>query len=270
MLDFRIIRVAIGRPFADAYSFLADGRNFSAWGGGDPGTAVEALGGNDWLVQIDGNMVVLRYSAPNQYGILDHQAYRQGQQPGRTTPVRLYANDEGAELAFTHFRPTDYSDEQFASGAEWLESDLMRLKTFMEKDRPPLAMLESRILSLSIERTVKDVYRFLAEPRNFPSWASLTGHRFEHRGGRDWLADTAAGERIVRFCEPNQFGVLDHALFAVGEAPTTNPMRVVANEEGTLLTYTCFQRPGTSDEKFASTVEWIMTDFLTLKAVLEF
>ncbi|MHB1110220.1 MAG: hypothetical protein ACYCZU_07895 [Devosia sp.] len=269
MLDFKIIAIAIGRSYADAYRFLADARNFSAWGGGDPGAAVTGLGGNDWLVQVDSNKLVLRYSNPNSYGILDYKAFRPGEEPGFATPVRLYRNLDGCELTFTYFHRPGLSEGQFASGAEWLESYLLRLKTVLEKDRPPRLMFISRIISLSIERPVKDVFRFLIEPRNFMQWASVTGLRFEHLGGRDWLADTAAGPRIIRFIEPNDYGVVDHAVFPEDEAPVFGPMRVVANGEGTLLVYTFFRRPGLSDEKFESTVEWITTDLMMLKTVLE-
>jgi len=268
--DFKIIKIGISRSYADAYGFLADARNFSVWGGGDPGTAVTALGGSDWLVQVDeGKQVVLRYSQANRHGILDFQAFRPGTQPGPAIPARLYPNGEGAELTYTYFRGPDLSAEQFTSGVEWLESDLLRLKTFLEKDRAPLSMFNSRIISVSIGRPVRDVYRFVIHPWNFPKWASLTGHRFEHRGGRDWLANTAAGPRVIRFGEPNDFGVLDHAVFAEGETPIFGPMRVVANEEGTLLTYTAFQRSGVSDEKFKSTVEWITSDLMTARSLLE-
>lgn len=270
MLDYKIIKIGIGRSYADAYGFLADARNFSAWGGGDPQTAIVGLGGNDWQVQIDGRKVVLRYSEPNPHGILDYRAFPLGDnEPGPLTPVRLYPNGEGCELAFIYFQSREMSEERFISGAEWIESDLLRLKAFLEKDWPLRHIYNSRILSISIERPVKEVFRFLIEPRNFPQWASLTGHRFEHRGGRDWLADTTQGPRIIRFAEPNNLGILDHAVFAEGEQPVFGPMRVVANEEATLLTYTFFQRPGLSDEKFESTVEWITTDLLTMKTLLE-
>jgi hypothetical protein len=269
VLDFKVIKIAIRRSYANTYGFLADARNFSVWGGGDPDTPVIGLGGNDWLVQVDGNKIVLRYAEPNPYGILDYRAFRQGEKPGAATPVRLNPNQDGCELVFAYYRRPGHSDEQFASGAEWLESDLLRLKVFLEKDDPEVPMLGSTVIGLGIERPVADAYRFLIEPRNFTKWAALTGHRYEHIGGRDWVADTAAGTRIVRFGEPNGYGVVDHAVFAEDETPLVNPMRVVANEEGTLLTYTCFQRPGMSAEKFASTVEWLTADLLTLKTVLE-
>lgn len=269
MLDFKVIKITIARSYADAYSFLADARNLAAWGGTDPQTGMVDLGDNRWRVQIDGSLIVVRYSDPNPYGILDYRGGSLGHETEALTPCRLYPNNEGCELALTFFRREGVSEESFISGSEWIESDLLRIKTFLEKDHPPRPMFESRIIALPIERPVADVYRYLAEPRNFAQWASLTGHRFEHRGGRDWLADTAAGPRIIRFIEPNAYGVLDHAVFPEGEAPVFGPMRVVANEEGTLLTYTFFQRPGLSDEKFESTVEWITTDLMTAKALLE-
>jgi uncharacterized protein YndB with AHSA1/START domain len=267
VLDFKIIKIGIGRSYADAYSFLADARNFAAWGGPDQQTEMVGLGDNQWQFQLDGTLMVVRYSEPNAYGILDYQG--SPQEGGPVTPCRLCPNQEGCELTLTHFRREGRSEESYLSGAEWIESDLLRLKSFLEKDHPPRPMFESRIISLSIDRPVKEVFRFFSEPRNFAQWASLTGHRFEHRGGRDWLADTAAGPRIIRFIEPNEYGVLDHAVFPEGEEPVFGPMRVVANEEGTLLTYSFFRRPDLSDEKFESTVEWITTDLMTAKTLLE-
>jgi hypothetical protein len=269
VLDYRILKVEIGRSFAAVYGFLADGRNFSAWGGGDPGTTVEHLGGNDWLVQMDARKLVLRYSKRNALGIMDTEIILHGETAGWMRPIRLYPNRSGSELLLIQFRRPGATEEQYASEAEWINSDLLRIKSFLEKGRPEETMLRSRVISLAIERPVRDTYRLLSDPANFPKWASLTGHRFEHQGGRDWLADTAAGPRVVRFCEPNDLGVLDHAVFGEGEEPIVGPMRVVANEEGTILHYTFFQRPGLSDEKFDSTIEWITTDLMTAKSLLE-
>lgn len=269
MLDHKIIRVAIGRSFGDVYGFLADGRNFSAWGGSDPGAAVEPLDDGDWQTRLDGRKLVVRCSERNIYGILDYRSAWDGSEFGAVTPVRVYANLEGSEFVFTYFRRPGFSDGRFVSGADWIESDLLGLKSYLEKDWRERRMLKSSIVSLSIERPVASVYRFLADPQNYPKWASLTGHRFERRGERDWFADTAAGPRIIRFAERNGYGVLDHAFFAEGETPITNPMRVVTNGQDTLLTYTGFQRPGMSDEKFASTMEWINADLLAAKSLLE-
>ena len=130
-------------------------------------------------------------------------------------------------------------------------------------------MLRSHTISTAIKRSASDVYTYLAEPKNFPKWAAVVGPSFTQIGATDWLCETAMGERVVRFCERNTFGVLDHAVFKRGDEPITTPMRVIANGEGCLVTYTFFQRPGTSDEQFASTIEWITSDFLVLQSLLD-
>lgn len=130
-------------------------------------------------------------------------------------------------------------------------------------------MRASRTITLSIDRPVAMVAAFLAEPLNYPKWAAITGPKFEHRGGLVWLVDTPMGPRLIQFIPPNPYGVVDHATYKEGDEPIFMPMRVVANEEGTELIYTFFQRPGMSDEALESTIEWIRSDLWVLKSVLE-
>jgi uncharacterized protein YndB with AHSA1/START domain len=132
-------------------------------------------------------------------------------------------------------------------------------------------MRRSQTIALQIERPYAAVYKFLADPRNFAQWAAVDSASFVPIGDEtnDWRAMTPGGLRHYRFTPINGFGVLDHALFVPGEVPMFTPMRVFANEEGTELTFTFFRRAGMSDEEFDSTIEWITTDFLTLKSVLE-
>jgi uncharacterized protein YndB with AHSA1/START domain len=130
-------------------------------------------------------------------------------------------------------------------------------------------MRRSHTITLQIERPYAAVYKFLADPRNFSQWAAVDEATFAPLGDGDWRAMTPGGLRHYRFTPPNQYGVLDHAQFVPGETPLFTPMRIVANEEGSELTFTFFRRAGMSDAEFDSTIEWITTDFLTLKSVLE-
>jgi len=130
-------------------------------------------------------------------------------------------------------------------------------------------MRRSHTITLQIDRPYAAVYKFMADPRNFSQWAAVDEGTFEPLGGGDWRAMTAGGLRHYRFTPPNAYGVLDHAQFVPGEVPLFNPMRIFANEDSTELQFTFFQRAGMSDEAFVSTVEWITTDFLTLKSLLE-
>lgn len=130
-------------------------------------------------------------------------------------------------------------------------------------------MFKSRTISIPIHRPYDEVYDFLAEPRNFPSWASNLGSDFVQVDGPEWATTTRTGRVILRFAPRNAYGVLDHQVFAEGSAPHTTPMRLVANDGGCEIIYTQFQRAGMSDEAFASEIEWVTSDFEALRSLLE-
>ena len=130
-------------------------------------------------------------------------------------------------------------------------------------------MRRSHTFSIAIARDYEAVHAYLAEPLNFPQWAAIEAGSFEPLANGDWSGLTPFGFRHFRFTPRNDFGVLDHAIFVPGEALLYTPMRVVPNGDGTELTFIFFQRDGMSDEQFASSLEWIMTDFLALKSLLE-
>jgi hypothetical protein len=131
-------------------------------------------------------------------------------------------------------------------------------------------MLASTIVHIAIRRPFAEVYDFLADPAKFPLWAANPGSSIEPLGGGDWLVDLPRGRLAIRFSRRNAFGVLDYQVFPPGEpAGPVTPARLVANEEGCELILLWFQRPGTSDESFASEAAWIGSDFERLKALLE-
>jgi hypothetical protein len=131
-------------------------------------------------------------------------------------------------------------------------------------------MRRSHTISLSIDYPYEAAYRFLSDPRTYGDWAAVDKQSFRPLGNGDWEGTTSlGGVRHFRFTPVNTFGVLDHAVFTPGDTPLWTPMRVTPNEGGTELTFTFYQRPGMSEEEFASAIEWVTMDFLTLKSVLE-
>lgn len=130
-------------------------------------------------------------------------------------------------------------------------------------------MFRSLTITISINRPPADVYEYLVEPLNLPTWT--TGiDRMVHREGEDWVATTSVGELIFRYTPRNSYGVLDYSIRAVDEEGVhVVPVRVFANGEGAEITLTHYQRSGMSDAEFDSEAEWIRTDFETLKALLE-
>jgi hypothetical protein len=127
----------------------------------------------------------------------------------------------------------------------------------------------ARHISVSIERPIEEVYGFLAEPRNFPKWAEGLGHSFKHVEGMTWLAETPMGPMRILFSEPNRHGVLDHAVIPESGAAMHNPMRAVANGNGSEVVFTLFRRPDMSEDDFARDADWVMGDLRRLKALLE-
>ena len=130
-------------------------------------------------------------------------------------------------------------------------------------------MFKSRTISIPIYRPYDEVYDFLAEPLNFPSWASNLGSDFIQTGANEWATTTRNGRVILRFSPRNTFGILDHQVFLEGKTAHTTPMRLIENDEGCEVIYTQFQRPGMSEDAFASEIEWVTSDFEALRSLLE-
>lgn len=130
-------------------------------------------------------------------------------------------------------------------------------------------MRRSHTISISIDRPFDDVYAYLGKPINFQQWAAVEPDTFKPLDNGDWQGVTPFGFRHFRFSPPNNYGVLDHAVFVPGGEVLYTPMRVMPNDLGTELTFTFFRREGMDDAQFASAIEWITTDFLALKSLLE-
>ncbi|WP_439497155.1 SRPBCC family protein [Bosea sp. (in: a-proteobacteria)] len=126
-----------------------------------------------------------------------------------------------------------------------------------------------RHISVSIARPIEDVYGFLAEPQNFPKWAEGLGHGFKHIEGMTWSAQTPMGPMRILFSEPNRYGVLDHAVIPDKGEPMHNPMRAVANGDGSEVVFTLLRRPEMNDDEFARDADTISSDLRRLKALLE-
>lgn len=126
-----VIKVAIERPYSQVYEFLADPMNFAKWAA-NPESDMVPLDGGEWLVELPGGQSVIRFAPRNNFGVLDYEVYPLGEEQGPITPVRLIANEEGCELVLIWYWRDGVTEERFLSDAQWVESDLTRLKTLME------------------------------------------------------------------------------------------------------------------------------------------
>jgi hypothetical protein len=125
-----------------------------------------------------------------------------------------------------------------------------------------------RHVSVSIDLPPHEVYSFVSDPQNLPQWATGLGGSIKNVAG-EWIADSPMGKIRIKFAEKNAFGVLDHEVVLGSGVTINNPMRVIANEEGSEIVFTLIQQPDMSDEKFAEDAQWVEKDLRILKGLLE-
>ena len=123
-------------------------------------------------------------------------------------------------------------------------------------------------LSVSINRTADQVYVFAANPENLPMWAAGLSRSIQEVNGA-WIAESPMGRITVTLAAPNHFGILDHHVTLPTGETVYNPMRVVANGDGSEVIFTVYQRPGISDDAFGADVAAVARDLATLRSVLE-
>jgi hypothetical protein len=129
-------------------------------------------------------------------------------------------------------------------------------------------LLPCRTLSVSIDCPPGHVYAFVRNPENLPRWAGGLGTAVR-KAADGWIVETADGPLGLAFVADNDLGVLDHRVTLAPGVDVLNPMRVVANGSGSEVSFTLFQLPGMTAEKFAEDARLVQRDLQTLKKVLE-
>lgn len=131
-----------------------------------------------------------------------------------------------------------------------------------------MAVMEAKIIHISIERNWRDVYAYAANPENMPSWASGLAAGLEPDGD-EWVASGALGNARVRFTPRNDLGVLDHLVTLETGIQVHNALRVVPNGSGAEVLFTLLRQPSMSKEQFDGDADWVKKDLNALKTQLE-
>ena len=129
--ESKTITVTIQRSAADVYDFAARPASFAHWASG----LGEPLGneGTVWRFAGENGPVKVRFTERNAYGVLDHYV----ELPDGSevyVPMRVIANNSGADVQFTLFRLPGMTDQKFAADAKWVMRDLNRLKELLERE----------------------------------------------------------------------------------------------------------------------------------------
>ena len=129
LLEARHVSVSIQRSPQDVYAFASNIENLPRWATG-LGSTIRKVGG-DWIAQGPMGPVKVRFTAPNELGVLDHDVVLPS---GETihNPMRVVPNGTGSQVTFTLFRQPDVPQEQLQRDADWVEKDLRALKAILE------------------------------------------------------------------------------------------------------------------------------------------
>jgi hypothetical protein len=129
LLEVRNISVSIRRSPGDVYAFISNGENIPRWAAG-LGTSVRRVDA-EWLVHGPLGSVRVRFAAPNDLGVADHDVVL----PSGVSvhnPMRVVPNGSGSTVIFTLLRQPGVSARQFDQDAKAVEKDLATLKAVLE------------------------------------------------------------------------------------------------------------------------------------------
>lgn len=127
--------------------------------------------------------------------------------------------------------------------------------------------MQSRHISVVIDKTAGEVYDYVSDPENLPLWAAGLAQSEVARAGDTLLVDSPMGAVKVTFAPRNPFGVLDHDVVLPSGDAVSNPLRVVNHPEGAEVIFTVRQLGDeASFERDASTV---FADLERIKGILE-
>ncbi|MFS2225310.1 polyketide cyclase [Pantoea sp. B65] len=129
MLPSRTISLAIPRNWLDLYETIWKPEFFPKWASGLSHAPLVAEG-NGWKAKGPEGPVKIRFTGHNALGVMDHYIDN-GFGKEVYVPMRVIANQEGAEVVITVFRQPLMSDEKFAHDVAWVTRDLQALYALM-------------------------------------------------------------------------------------------------------------------------------------------
>ena len=136
------------------------------------------------------------------------------------------------------------------------------------RNRGTRVTFPARHISVSISRPPAEVYAFTSEPANLPRWASGLSSGIEEVDG-EWVTESPMGRVKVALAARNDLGVLDHDVTLPSGETVHNPMRVLANGDGSEVVFTLYRRPGVSGGEYEADAATVVADLRRLKELLE-
>ena len=129
MLEARTIGIAVNRDWRGVYDAIWRPEDFGRWASGLARAPLEK-DGEAWKGEGPEGPIRVRFTPHNPFGVMDHWVDG-GIGSEVYVPMRVVANQSGAEILFTLFRQPEMSEAQFTADAEWVGRDLIVLKRLL-------------------------------------------------------------------------------------------------------------------------------------------
>ncbi|MDD4968538.1 MAG: hypothetical protein PHT07_03820 [Paludibacter sp.] len=123
------ISISINRTADEVYQFTSNPENLPKWASGFVHAVTRQNG--HWVGETDFGNVIIDFTAPNSFGILDHQVTLPGGE-AVNNPMRVIKNNLGCEVIFTLFWIPSRTVEQFNEDVRLVIGDLQNLKEILE------------------------------------------------------------------------------------------------------------------------------------------
>ncbi|RWR03166.1 polyketide cyclase [[Pantoea] beijingensis] len=129
MLPSLTISQSIPRHWMDLYETIWEPTFFPKWASGLSQSTLTQEGGY-WLATGLEGTVRIRFTPHNPLGVMDHWVDT-GTGQEIYMPMRIIANQQGADVIITVYRQPIMSDEKFAEDIEWVTRDLQKLHALL-------------------------------------------------------------------------------------------------------------------------------------------
>lgn len=128
-------------------------------------------------------------------------------------------------------------------------------------------MLQSKTVTISVERDWRELYEAFWRPEAFPLWAAGLSSSALVRDGERWRSDGPQGPIRILFSAHNGFGVMDHWVDVGGGRSIYVPLRVVENGTGADVMLTLFRQPEMTDQQFRDDEALVRRDLSALRTL---
>jgi len=129
--ESRPVGIVIDAPADEVYSFIVDPSNLPLWAAGLAESRVEEVDGH-WFADSPMGRVEVVFAPRNPFLVADHRVITA---EGRVfdNPLRVLANGDGAEVAFTVRRQEGMTLDQWDDDCGRVAADLETLRGLLER-----------------------------------------------------------------------------------------------------------------------------------------